>query len=192
MRVFLAGASGVIGERLVPLLIDAGHTVAGMTRTPSKAGPLEALGAVPVVCDVFDRKALRKAVLDFDPELVVHQLTDLPDDRGQIPEFAERSRRMYIEGTPNLLAAAEGASRAPRVLAQSIAWEPRGETANAVRAHDAAVLAVGGVVIRYGRLYGPGTYFEGDPPPPPRVHVNDAARRTLDFLDAEPGVVEVS
>jgi nucleoside-diphosphate-sugar epimerase len=104
MRVFLAGASGVIGERLVPLLIDAGHTVAGMTRTPSKAGPLEALGAVPVVCDVFDRKALRKAVLDFDPELVVHQLTDLPDDRGQIPEFAERSRRMYIEGTPNLLA----------------------------------------------------------------------------------------
>jgi nucleoside-diphosphate-sugar epimerase len=192
MRVFLASASGVIGERLVPLLIDAGHTVAGMTRTPSKAAALEAVGAIPVVCDVFDRKALRKAVLDFDPELVVHQLTDLPDDRGQIPEFAERSQRMYIEGTPNLLAAAEGASRAPRVLAQSVAWEPSGETANAVRAHEASVLAVGGVVIRYGRLYGPGTYFEDKPPPPPRVHVNDAARRTLDVLDAEPGVVEVS
>jgi hypothetical protein len=61
-----------------------------------------------------------------------------------------------------------------------------------VRAHEASVLAVGGVVIRYGRLYGPGTYFEDEPPPPPRVHVSDAARRTLDILDAEPGVGEVS
>lgn len=88
MRVFLAGASGVIGLRLVPLLVAAGHDVAGMTRTQAKAERLRGLGAEPVVCDVFDLDALSQAVSGFGPDAVVHQLTDLPDDPARIPELA--------------------------------------------------------------------------------------------------------
>lgn len=88
MRIFLAGASGVIGVRLVALLVEAGHTVAGMTRSPDKAGDLHALGAEPVLCDVFDVPALTEAVRSFAPEAVIHQLTDLPDTASEIPSFA--------------------------------------------------------------------------------------------------------
>jgi len=76
MRVFVAGASGVIGVRLVPLLVAAGHEVAGLTRSPEKVEALRRLGALPVVCDVFDRKALRAAVGDFGPDVIVSELTD--------------------------------------------------------------------------------------------------------------------
>jgi nucleoside-diphosphate-sugar epimerase len=106
MRVFLAGASGVIGVRLVPLLDAAGHTVAGMTRSPEKADSLRALGAEPVVCDVFDAVGLKAAVSAFAPDAVMHQLTDLPDAVERIPEFAERNNRIRTEGTRNLIAAA--------------------------------------------------------------------------------------
>ena len=123
MRVFLAGASGVIGVRLIPLLVRDGHEVAGMTRSPGKAAALRELGAEPVVCDVFDAGALAQAVTAFGPELVMHQLTDLPDRAGQIPEFAARNNRIRTEGTRNLLAAAAQAG-ATRFLAQSIAWTP--------------------------------------------------------------------
>lgn len=78
MRVFLAGATGVIGVRLVPLLVAAGHEVAGLTRSSGKAEALRALGAEPVVCDVFDADALRAAVVAFGPDLVLHELTDRP------------------------------------------------------------------------------------------------------------------
>ena len=77
MRIFLAGASGLIGVRLVPLLVAAGHELAGMTRTPSKVSMLAELGCEPVVCDVYDADALRAAVVGFAPEMVMHQLTDL-------------------------------------------------------------------------------------------------------------------
>ena len=87
MRIFLAGASGVIGVRLVPLLVSAGHVIAGMTRSPGKATTLQALGARPVVCDVYDADALRAEVVGFQPDAVMHQLTDLPDDAAQIPEL---------------------------------------------------------------------------------------------------------
>ncbi len=80
MRIFLAGASGVIGRRLIPLLVEAGHTVAGMTRSVSNVDLLAGLGAKAVVGDVFDLDGLTAAVIDFAPELVIHQLTDLPDD----------------------------------------------------------------------------------------------------------------
>ena len=156
MRVFLAGASGVIGVRLIPLLVRDGHEVAGMTRSPGKAAALRELGAEPVVCDVFDAGALAQAVVAFGPELVMHQLTDLPDQAGQIPEFAARNNRIRTEGTRNLLAAAAQAG-ATRFLAQSIAWTPP-SGGEAVAEHERLVLAAGGVVIRYGIFYGPGTY----------------------------------
>jgi nucleoside-diphosphate-sugar epimerase len=79
LRVFVAGASGVIGVRLVPQLVVAGHEVAGMTRSPAKVELLRGLGAEPVVCDAFDAHALREAVGAFQPEAVVNELTDLPD-----------------------------------------------------------------------------------------------------------------
>ena len=191
MRVFLAGASGVIGVRLIPLLVRDGHEVAGMTRSPGKAAALRELGAEPVVCDVFDAGALAQAVVAFGPELVMHQLTDLPDQAGQIPEFAARNNRIRTEGTRNLLAAAAQAG-ATRFLAQSIAWTPPAG-GEAVAEHERLVLAAGGVVIRYGIFYGPGTYSGSDRvPPPPRIQVDEAARRTVALLTAPSGVVVVT
>ena len=191
MRIFLAGASGVIGVRLIPLLVRDGHEVAGMTRSSGKAAKLRELGAEPVVCDVFDAGALAQAVTAFGPELVMHQLTDLPDQADQIAGFAARNNRMRTEGTRNLLAAAAQAG-ASRFLAQSIAWTPPAG-GEAVAEHERLVLAAGGVVIRYGTFYGPGTYSGADRvPPPPRIQVDEAARRTVALLTAPSGVVVVT
>lgn len=190
MRIFLAGASGVIGIRLVPLLVSAGHVVAGMTRSREKVAGLEALGAEPVLCDVYEAEALRDAVVSFEPDLVMHQLTDLPDDAAKLPELHERNDRMRLEGTRNLLAAAAAAGT-ERILAQSIAWELPGQRGVNTREFERSVLDAGGVVIRYGQLYGPGTYFETDKPDPPRIDVDEAARRTVPILDAPPGIVEL-
>ena len=125
MRVFLAGASGVIGTRLLALLHGAGHEVAGMTRSPDKVSVISALGALPVVCDVFDAVALVDTVVGFAPDLVMHQLTDLPDHLDQVPDYVLRNDRIRTEGTRNLLAAGTAAGTR-RFLAQSIAWTPRG------------------------------------------------------------------
>ncbi len=190
MRIFVAGASGVIGIRLLPLLVAAGHEVAGMTRSPGKLSELESLGAEPVLCDVYDSGALRAAVVGFAPVAVMHQLTDLPDDAAKIPELAVRNDRMLREGTRNLLDAA-AAANADRFLAQSIAWELPGQRGVTYRKHERAVLDAGGVVIRYGQLYGPGTYYETEKPDPPRIHVDEAARRTVPVLEAPAGLVEV-
>src|SRR5262252_8157059 len=123
MRFFVAGASGVIGIRLVPLLVAAGHEVAGMTRSPEKAERLQALGAQPVVCDAYDADALREAVVAFAPDVVVNELTDLPDVQAATNEANARMRR---EGAANLLAAAHAAG-ATRFVAQSVAWKPPGD-----------------------------------------------------------------
>ncbi|WP_040795257.1 NAD-dependent epimerase/dehydratase family protein [Nocardia higoensis] len=187
MRIFLAGATGVIGIRLLPLLTAAGHQVAGMTRSAGRSAAIVAAGAQPVVCDVYDRGALTAAVVDFHPDLVMHQLTDLPDDAAQLAERAAANARIRTEGTANLIAAAKEA-RAPRFLAQSIAWVPAGR-AETIAGYERAVLDIGGVVVRYGQFYGPGTYYETEPPGHPRIHVDDAAARTVPLLDAPSGVV---
>lgn len=191
MRVFVAGASGVIGLRLLPLLAERGHEVAGMTRTPAKAEALRRLGALPVVCDVLDRPALRDAVLDFAPDAVVSELTDLPNDRGQLQAFAAANDRMRREGARNLLDAAASAN-VSRFLAQSIAWQLPGERGAAVEELERTVLEAAGVVLRYGRLYGPGTFYEAELPEPPRVHVDEAAERTAGLLNADSGVVTIT
>jgi nucleoside-diphosphate-sugar epimerase len=189
MRVFLAGASGVIGTRLVPLLLAGGHQVIGMTRSPAKADGLRDLGADPVVCDVFDAGALTAAVAAAAPDLVMHQLTDLPDVVEDIPSFAARNNRIRTEGTRHLLAAAAAAG-AERFLAQSIAWTPP-TGGEAVAEHERLVLDAGGVVLRYGTFYGPGTYGGDRVPPPPRIHVEEAARATVALLQAPSGIVEI-
>ena len=188
MRIFLAGASGVIGVRLVPLLVRAGHDVAGMTRTPAKVDTLRGLGADPVVCDVYDTDALRTAVLAFDPDLVLHQLTDLPDDEASAAGSSANAR-MRREGTRNLLTAA-GAAGGGRFVAQSVAWDPPGDGALAKAELERMTLEAGGVVLRYGRFYGAGTYHE-EPPAAPRIQIDEAARRTVELLDVPSGIYPV-
>jgi nucleoside-diphosphate-sugar epimerase len=188
LRVFVAGASGVIGVRLVPRLVAAGHEVSGMTRSLAKVELLRSLGAEPVVCDAFDARALRQAVCAFHPDAVVNELTDLPDQPAVTNDANARMRR---EGTRNLLAAAKEAGAA-RFVAQSVAWRLPGDAGAAVSELERLVLAAGGVVLRYGRLYGPGTYYEDDKPAPPCVHVDEAARRTVPALDAASGIIDVT
>jgi nucleoside-diphosphate-sugar epimerase len=190
-RIYFAGASGAIGSRLVPLLVDAGHTVGAMTRSPAKADRLAALGAQPIICDVFDRSALTSAVRSFSPDLVLHELTDLPDNLEDLPEESLLNARIRVEGTRNLIDAMDGLDE-PKIVAQSIAWTPDpGPGADAVNSLERAVLAANGVVLRYGAFYGPGTYYEGELPAAPRVHIDTAAARTLEALDAPSGILTV-
>jgi uncharacterized protein YbjT (DUF2867 family) len=191
VRVFLAGASGVIGVRLTALLRAAGHDVAGMTRSPDKAASISALDAMPVVCDVFDSRALTAAVVEFHPDVVLHELTDLPDDVARITDFGAANARIRREGTRNLLAAAH-AAEVSRFLAQSVAWELPGDVGLATADLEGAVLAAGGVVLRYGQFYGPGTYHEADLPDAPRIEINEAAVRTVAALDAPTGIVVIT
>lgn len=191
MRIFFAGASGVIGEHVLPLLVGAGHTVGAMTRSVDKVTQLESAGAQPIVCDVFDQAGLNRAVRDFAPDVVLHQLTDLPDELKDLPGDSVVNARIRDEGTRNLIAAMDGLARV-KIVAQSVAWTMRpGRESEAVAVLEKSVLAVGGVVLRYGFLYGPGTYFEDDVPPAPRVRVDTAAVRTVDALGAETGVLTI-
>jgi len=180
-RVFVAGASGLIGQRLVPLLVGAGYDVAGLTRTPAKAGMLEALGAQPVVADALDREALLHAVRSFSPDLVMHQLTDLPDSAAEIVASRAAHARLLREGTRNLVDVAGDA----HVVAQSIAWDAGGDTGRAYEELEAAVLGAGGGVLRFGQFYGPGTYYEDALPDEPRIHIDTAARRAFEATDLE-------
>ena len=135
MRVFLAGATGAIGRRLVPLLLDAGHAVTGTTRSADKAKELERAGVAPAVLDVFDAEAVTDAMRRARPEVVIHQLTDLPRefDQAKVAASYPLNARIRIEGTRNLIAAAQAAS-VRRLIVQSIAFayvpggEPHPET----------------------------------------------------------------
>src|SRR3954468_12442575 len=111
MKVFVAGASGAIGKRLVPILVAAGHDVVAMTRSPGKVGSLRAMGAKPVVADGLDRAAVTDAVVSAEPEVVVHQMTaigDLKNVKHLDREFAV-TNRLRTTGTDYLLDAARAA-----------------------------------------------------------------------------------
>ncbi|TPI31684.1 NAD(P)-dependent oxidoreductase [Mesorhizobium sp. B3-2-1] len=214
-RIFLAGASGAIGQRLVPQLLAAGHQVTGTTRNTDKAARLEALGVEPAVVDVFDAEALMQAMLAARPDIVVHQLTDLPAglDPSRMAEAVVRNARIRDEGTGNLVAAAAAAG-VRRMVAQSIAWayasgpEPhaeadpldggasgnRGISVGGVIALETAVLDApfAGIVLRYGQLYGPGTGANTAAGASP-LHVDAAAHAALLALDnGAPGIFNVA
>ena len=201
MRIFLAGAGGVIGRRLTPLLVKAGHRVTGTTRTADKVNLLRTLGADPVVVDVFDADALTRALAQSAPDAVIHQLTDLPAAPGTTGYAAgqERNVRLRTEGTRNLVAAARAAG-VRRVIAQSIAFvyapgesarteaDPLERNADGVRARtvagvialeDAVLALPEGIVLRYGFFYGPGTWSGEAPSRAPAVHVEAAAQACL-------------
>jgi nucleoside-diphosphate-sugar epimerase len=203
-RIFLAGAAGVIGRRLMPLLRASGHSVWGTTRSKDRVEFVRGLGAEPVVVDVFDAEALAKAVLAAKPEIVIHQLTDLAilHDPAKRAEALARNARIREEGTRNLVQAARGAG-ARRLIAQSAAWvyapgvKPyredhgldtdgaQGVTARGVASLERQVLEtplIEGLALRYGLLYGPGSGTDA-PRPAPTVHVDAAAYAALRAVD---------
>ena len=191
-RIFLAGATGAIGRPLASLLVDGGYEVFGTTRVAAKAQDLRELGAHPVVVDVFDAAALRRAVIEAKPQIVIHQLTDLPPglDPARMAEATVRNARIRIEGTKNLIAAALAAG-ARRLIAQSIAWEPQGVSAEGVASLERQILQSEGTVLRYGRLYGPGTGRDAPPAELP-CHVDIAARAALTAVEeGGAGIVRV-
>lgn len=183
MKIFVAGATGAIGKRLIPLLVKAGHSVTGMTRSPGKASRLAEAGAEPVVADARDGGAVMAAVRRAAPEVVIHQLTALPatmDFRKIERQFA-LTNRLRTEGTDHLLAAAMAAGTR-RFIAQSYTGWPYARTGGAVKTEEdpldlnppramrpileairhvetAVTTAPGveGFVLRYGGFYGPGT-----------------------------------
>jgi nucleoside-diphosphate-sugar epimerase len=187
MRVFLAGATGVIGRRLLPLLVERGHEVTAMTRHESRTAGLRDAGATPVVCDVFDAEGVRVAMDAARPEAVLHELTDLPPnlDPRKMEEQAAGNDRIRTEGTRNLVAAAVAAG-ARRMVAQSIAFayapagaglkteqDPLWDDApwpwlRSIQAlhelEDTVTRTEGleGIVLRYGFFYGPGSAYADD------------------------------
>ncbi|MBS1893222.1 MAG: epimerase, partial [Actinobacteria bacterium] len=160
-------------------------------RSEEKLELVRGLGAAPFAVDVYDAQGLRGIIVDWSPDLVMHQLTDLPDEAADIPLRAAGNARIREEGTANLIAAAEAAG-ADRFLAQSIAWTPAAGNESR-EAMERQVLAFDGVgvVLRYGQFYGPGTYYESEPPDPPRIEIGAAACTTVSNLEAESGIVEV-
>ena len=221
MHVFLAGATGVLGRRVVPLLLAEGHRVTGLARTPAAASRLRSWGAVAVSADATDAETVAAAVAAAHPDVVMNQLTDLGNGVGPA-----NSELRHI--TSRILADAARAAGVPRVVAQSIAWAygpgdgpareeelldvsadgPRGITTRAVAALERATAeAPEWVVLRYGMLYGPDTWFRfdgervgdvrrGDLRPGPDVtsfvHVDDAARAAVSAVTWPSGAVNVS
>ena len=212
MHILFAGATGVVGRRIVPLLVAKGHQVTGLTRSPSRGAALRAMGAEPAIADVVDRSALAAAVRSLAPDVVVHQLTDLAGaDLGA-------NARLRAVGTRNLVDAAHAAG-VRRIVAQSIAFgyedgpEPAAEDTplrpdlRGVPELESAVAELAEwVVLRYGLFYGPGTWYAPDGTMADRaragelvadesiasfVHVDDAATAAVDALAWPSGPVNV-
>jgi nucleoside-diphosphate-sugar epimerase len=207
MRVLVAGASGAIGRPLVPRLVAAGHEVTGMTRSEGKADAIRQAGADAAVVDVFDGDAVRAAVEAAHADVVVHELTALPDRLNfRKRELYEPTNRVRTVGTRNLLEAARAAG-ARRFVCQSIAFAYRNEGARvkteedpllddapgpfgggvrALREMEEVVLggdSMEGLILRYGFFYGPGTHYAKDGP-----MVADVRRRRLPVVGKGTGV----
>jgi nucleoside-diphosphate-sugar epimerase len=215
VRIFLAGATGVVGRRLALLLRDAKHDVTGSTRDPAKAARMQAFGIEPVIVDALDAESLARSIANARPDVVIHQLTDLPSAPGT-PGYAagqEANRRLRIEGTRNLMKAATLAG-VRRVVAQSVAFlyapgegtpvesdaldvaaePPRRLTVEGIVALEREVLrtpGIAGVALRYGYFYGPGTWYDS-PPKPPSVHVAAAAHAALLAVEKGNGVYNIA
>jgi nucleoside-diphosphate-sugar epimerase len=215
MRIFLAGASGAIGRPLTAMLVAAGHEVTGTTRSADGAATITAAGARAVVVDVFDAGELHVAVAASRPEVVIHQVTSLTLRPGEELSDEQLARNAEVRevGARNVIEAAVAAG-AGRLIAQSIAWlylpgpEPHTEDESIVPADGRAIdrtragvmelerlvttdHRLAGIVLRYGRLYGPGTWAS-TPPEPPTVHVEAAARAAALAVDrGAPGIYYV-
>ena len=180
MKIFVAGGSGAIGRSLVPMLVEAGHRVVAMTRSTSRASSLEAMGAIPVIGDVYDIERLTELVTNAEPDTVVHQLTAFGSTDA---DPLEETIRVRTEGTRNLVKAARAAG-AKRFIAQSISFicspsragltseetplyldasdaiRPLAEAVAELERQTLHTDGMEGVVLRYGWFYGPGTNYD--------------------------------
>jgi nucleoside-diphosphate-sugar epimerase len=215
-RILVAGATGVIGRRLLPLLQGAGHHVVAITRSGQKRLDPRHGAAEMVTADVFDADAVLRIMASVRPDVVVHQLTDLSGlaDPATAADAIRRNARIRIEGTRNLVKAALAAD-VRRMVAQSIAWayapgplphaeedaldsgagEPRSITIGGVSALEQAVLhspPIKGTILRYGQLYGPGTSRD-QPTGSAPLHVDAAAYAALLAVERDaPGIFNIA
>jgi nucleoside-diphosphate-sugar epimerase len=219
MNIFIAGGTGAIGRFLVPLLVNAGHKVVALTRSPHSTLRLEKMGAVPVVGDVYDQARLARLVAESEADVVMHQLTAFGTTAGD--PYTE-TIRVRIEGTRNLVAAARAAS-ARRFIAQSISFmcSPYGsgltdeetplylDSLPAVRGLAEAIASlerqtleangVSGTVLRYGWFFGPGTSYDPEGTIPtairngtyPIVGAGAGAYSYIDLRDAAAATIKV-
>jgi nucleoside-diphosphate-sugar epimerase len=169
VRILFAGATGVLGRATLPHLRR--HDVIALTRSEEKRQLLTELGAESAICDVYDRDALLDLALQVRPEALVNFVTDLAAGAGAANNRARR------EGGANLLQAA-GASGASRFIVESVAFELEGDAARAVEQLERSAQSFSGemLILRFGRLWGPGTAYQS-PPAAPTVHVEAAGER---------------
>jgi nucleoside-diphosphate-sugar epimerase len=185
VRILFAGAGGVLGRATLPHL--GRHDVVALTRSPEKLELLRELGAEAAVCDVYDADALRDLARRARPQTVVNFVTDLAE------ASAAANTRARREGGANLLKAA-AASGASRLVVQSVAFELEGEAGRAVEELERSTrrFTGEGLVIRFGRLWGPGTAYD-TPPRPPAIHVDKAgAEGARLIIQAPPGTYAVT
>ncbi|HDR3343553.1 TPA: NAD(P)-dependent oxidoreductase [Bacillus cereus] len=220
MKIFVAGATGVIGCSLLPMLIKNGHTVFAMIRNTSQVEAMKKVGAIPVIADVFNRKAVFSVLEETNPDVVIHQLTSLSSW-----DF-EDNAKIRTKGTRNLVDAAKNVG-VQKIIAQSISWAyepgdtfatekdslhitasmPRQVTVNGILKLEKAVTELPeSVILRYGTLYGPGTWYAENGLIANQVrnneiiasdgissfiHVEDAARATMLSLNWPSGIVNI-
>lgn len=220
MKIFVAGSTGAIGRLLLPKLVGAGHEVIGMTHSSERIPFIQGLGAKASVVDAFDRDGVLSAVGDVRPDVIIHQLTSLSQW-----DLADNAR-IRIEGTRNLVDAAHAAG-VQRMIAQSIAWAyepgdhpatesvpldihasmPRKMTIDGIETLERAVAEIPNhVILRYGMLYGPGTWYHFNGSVAEQVinhklpatdgvisflHVKDAAHAAMMALDWPTGPVNI-
>ncbi|CAM3521863.1 NAD(P)-dependent oxidoreductase [Paenibacillus lupini] len=203
MKIFVAGSTGVIGRLLLPKLVRAGHEVFGMTHCVERKASIQALGAKPIVVDAFERDDILGVIGELRPDVIIHQLTSLSNWN------LEDNARIRIEGTRNLVDAAKAAG-VKRFIAQSISWAyepgdhpateevpldlqaplPRKSTINGIIALERAVAEVPNhVILRYGMLYGPETWYDkrgvmAEKVLQRQLHANDGITSFLHVEDA--------
>lgn len=237
MRVFVAGATGLIGRRVIELLLERGddYVVTGLARHEERARPLEEAGAGIAIADAFDGEMMRGVFATAQPDVIVNQLTELPSriDPERAPEQFADNDRIRIEGTRNLIVASR-AYGSRRIIAQSIAFAykpdgermkdedaplfidappPWGASVSAVADMEQQVMearGMDGVVLRYGTLYGPGTWYDPDGGQVAEavragrvpligdgrgigsfIHVDDAAAGAVAAIDGPPGIYNI-
>lgn len=220
MKIFVAGATGVIGRSLLPMLIKNGHIVFAMIRNTSQVEAMKKVGAIPVIADVFNRKAVFSVLEETNPDVVIHQLTSLSSWNF------EDNAKIRTKGTRNLVDAAKNVG-VQKIIAQSISWAyepgdtfatekdslhitasmPRQVTVNGILKLEKAVTELPeSVILRYGTLYGPGTWYAENGLIANQVrnneiiasdgissfiHVEDAARATMLSLNWPSGIVNI-